>query len=88
MESKETINHPNHYQIHGMECISEMILIFGLDAVIGFCKCNAWKYRYRSSAKNGEEDLKKADWYIKELSRLEMEKEYLEAQRNKSRKDA
>jgi hypothetical protein len=54
-----------------MECIDEMVLLFGKEAVKNFCLCNIWKYRYRSNAKNGEEDIKKSDRYVqiyKELS--------------------
>ena len=43
----------------------EMILVFGKEAVKDFCKCNAWKYRYREGMKGSkEEDLKKAKNYL------------------------
>ena len=65
------VSHPNHYNREGaMECIDEMELIFGKQAVTYFCLCNAWKYRYRASDKNGEEDLKKSDWYLKKYKEL------------------
>ena len=67
----DKVNHPTHYKVHKHECIDEMVAVFGVEAVKCFCKCNAWKYRYRSSAKNGEEDLKKADWYLEKLIELE-----------------
>jgi hypothetical protein len=71
-KKKEAVNHPSHYVREGaMECIDEMLLLFGEDEVKTFCKLNAWKYRYRSADKNGDEDLKKSDWYLakyKELS--------------------
>lgn len=67
----DIVNHPPHYCREGsMECIEEMELIFGKEAVKHFCLCNAWKYRYRSSAKNGEEDIKKSDWYIQKYKEL------------------
>ena len=48
--------------------------MFGKQAVIDFCKCNAWKYRYRADFKgNKEEDYKKADWYISKAKELEDE---------------
>ena len=63
---KEKVNHPSHYnRENAMECIDEMELIFGKEAVKNFCLCNAWKYRYRASDKNGEEDIKKSDWYLR-----------------------
>lgn len=67
----ETVNHPKHYnRENGMECIDEMVLIFGIEEVKTFCKLNAWKYRYRAADKNGEEDLKKSDWYINKYKEL------------------
>ena len=42
-----------------------MELIFGGEAVLDFCICNAWKYIWRWKNKNGREDLSKAEWYIK-----------------------
>lgn len=67
----ETVNHPDHYNRSGaMECIDEMILAFGKEAVINFCICNAWKYRYRSSDKNGQEDIEKSDWYMNKVAEL------------------
>lgn len=69
--SANTATDPNHYKIHAMECWDEMEVVFGKEAVITFCKLNAWKYRYRASAKNGEEDLKKADVYLQKAKELE-----------------
>lgn len=66
-----TATDPNHYKIHAMECWDEMEVVFGKEAVITFCKLNAWKYRYRASAKNGEQDLKKADVYLQKAKELE-----------------
>ena len=67
----DAVNHPAHYcRDGGMECIDEMILVFGKEAVANFCLCNAWKYRYRASDKNGEEDLRKSDWYLKKFEEL------------------
>ena len=78
------VNHPKHYvREGGMECIDEMLLIFGTEAVKNFCVLNAWKYRYRAADKNGEEDLKKSDWYLKkyrELCEEPIEKEKTPAQ--------
>lgn len=73
-ETTDNVNHPSHYNNGGMECIDEMILIFGVEATKHFCLLNAWKYRYRANHKNGQEDLNKANWYIakyKELSENE-----------------
>lgn len=69
----DMVNHPPHYTNSGMECIDEMILIFGKEAVRNFCLCNAWKYRKRAIYKNGEEDMKKSDWYINKYKELNNE---------------
>ena len=66
----DNVNHPAHYQ-GKHECIDEMIALFGIEAVKGFCKCNAYKYRYRADRKNGDEDIKKAEWYADKLMELE-----------------
>lgn len=67
----DSVNHPSHYNREGsMECIEEMILVFGKDAVMSFCLCNAWKYRYRAADKNGAEDLRKSDWYMNMYKQL------------------
>lgn len=69
--NEEKVNHPKHYCREGaMECIDEMIILFGKEAVMTFCKLNAWKYRYRAAEKNGEEDMKKSDWYIQLYNQL------------------
>ena len=68
---KEMVHHPSHYQLHKHECIEEMIALFGIEAVIGFCKCNIHKYRYRQAGKDGERDLHKADEYMDILLDLE-----------------
>ena len=70
-KNNNAINHPSHYNREdAMECIDEMVAIFGSQAVKNFCLCNVWKYRYRASSKNGEEDLKKSDFYMKKYCEL------------------
>lgn len=70
-EKKERVNHPAHYNRPGaMECWDEMELVFGIKEVMTFCKLNAWKYRCRAIDKNGEEDLKKSDVYLKKYKEL------------------
>ena len=66
----DMVNHPPHYT-NGMECIDELELVFGTDAVKHFCLCNVWKYRKRALHKNGQEDLDKADWYMAKYKELE-----------------
>ena len=66
----DPVNHPEHYTNGGMECIDEMIMVSGVEAVKHFCVCNAWKYRYRAMSKGGKEDLEKADWYLHKYKEL------------------
>jgi hypothetical protein len=67
----DSVNHPSHYcQDGSMEAIDEMIAVFGVEAVKNFCLLNVWKYRKRAIFKNGEEDLKKSDWYMKKFVEL------------------
>ena len=73
----DNVNHPAHYNRDGaMECIREMVVVFGYEATINFCKLNAWKYRYRASEKNGAEDMAKSDWYVKKADELKSEAGY------------
>ena len=70
-QKHDAVNHPSHYCREGsMECIDEMILLFGNEEVKSFCKLNAWKYRKRALYKNGEEDMRKSDWYINKYKEL------------------
>ena len=67
----DVINHPTHYcRDNAMECFDEMVEIYGAEAVMHFCLCNIHKYRYRAADKNGEEDLKKSDWYMRKYKEL------------------
>lgn len=67
---EDMVNKPPHYN-HGMECIDEMVLVFGIEAVMIFCKLNVWKYRKRALNKNGQEDMDKSDWYINKYQELQ-----------------
>ena len=68
--TEDLVNHPNHYTNGGMECIEEMLLIFGIEWVMHFCLLNAWKYRYRALDKNGRQDMDKSHWYIVKYKEL------------------
>ena len=71
----DIIEKPEHYnRDKAIECIEEMIAVFGKKAVANFCLCNVWKYRYRANAKNGKNDLEKSDWYMKKYMELKEEK--------------
>ena len=69
MQTKEMINHPDHYlKETGFEVI-DVIEAWDLD----FCLGNAVKYIWRAGLKkNALEDLSKAVWYVnREIKRIE-----------------
>lgn len=72
---KDMVNHPSHYE-HGIECIDEMILLFGVVETMSFCKLNSHKYRKRALDKGGREDLDKSDWYMKEYAYLDSKSDF------------
>ena len=66
----DMINHPPHYEVGKYEAIDVMQEIFGDEAVMHFCECNAFKYIWRMCRKNGVEDAKKAKWYLEKYCEL------------------
>ena len=71
-EHVDMVNDPPHYKQHEMECIDEMLVVFGVQAVIDYCRCAAWNYRYRAPYKHKfKMDNDKADWYLKKAKELE-----------------
>lgn len=68
--SSDAVNSPSHYT-GKYECIDVMLETQGVVAVKAFCRCNVFKYLYRSQRKNGLEDIKKAQWYLNKLIELE-----------------
>ena len=53
------------------ESIDAMISAFGIDMVINFCKCNAFKYLWKYTNTNDEENLHKMNWYIDKQLKLQ-----------------
>lgn len=75
----DVVNHPKHYaDTCSLECINAMLITFGTNAVIDFCTCNAFKYLWRYKNKNGQEDLKKAQWYLVKAQYLGEDTEQLD----------
>lgn len=66
----DVVNSPEHYTSGSVECIDAMVETQGIEAVIGFCICNAFKYLWRHNLKNGIEDVKKASWYLNKAIQL------------------
>lgn len=67
------VNHPNHYNQGGIECIEAIkSAIAGKTGIEAFCVGNVIKYLWRFEEKNGIEDINKSIWYATYL------KNYLE----------
>lgn len=64
---KDNVNHPTHYNIGEIEVIDYIKDKLGYDEFIGYLTGNLLKYISRYKHKNGIEDLKKAEWYLKYL---------------------
>lgn len=74
---EDVVREPQHYQ-HGIfEVIDEMIIVFGVEATMQFCRMNAWKYRARAPYKGKmEQDMDKANRYLEmayEMSQIRQE---------------
>lgn len=76
IEQKDNVNKPAHYQ-GKVECIDAIeAAVEGLEGLEAVCTANVIKYVWRWKKKNGQEDLKKAEWYLKKLiSLFESDKE-------------
>lgn len=62
----DNVNHPKHYEtyIEGLEAIDIIYAALGPEKFVGYCRGNALKYLLRADAKNGTEDLEKAQVYL------------------------
>ena len=70
----DVVDRPKHYASTSIECIDAMRETQGVEATKQFCICNAFKYLWRHNSKNGDEDIKKASWYLnKAVSLMEGE---------------
>lgn len=62
----DMVNSPAHYNAAGLECI-DAIQAATLDGFEYYLQGNIMKYLWRYRYKNGNEDLKKAQWYLNKL---------------------
>lgn len=77
----DIVMEPDHYK-HGIfEVIDEMIIMFGMDNTVTFCRMNAWKYRARAQYKgNPAVDMAKSDRYLEMAYEIQqIRQEYPEA---------
>ena len=63
---QDMINNPLHYNTSEIECIDAIEAMLG-DEFPAYLQGNITKYLWRFKNKNGVEDLKKAQWYLKKL---------------------
>jgi|TARA_Y100000004_G_scaffold93421_1_gene104592 hypothetical protein len=64
----DRVNSPPHYNNGGMECIDYIQQQLS-EHFSSYCQGNVIKYLHRWRYKNGVEDLKKAEWYLKAMIR-------------------
>ena len=66
--SDSRVNHPSHYNKTKYECLDVVKeLIKDMSGVEGALFFNVFKYLWRYPHKNGIEDLKKCEFYLKDL---------------------
>lgn len=71
----DMVNHPPHYTQGGVECIDAIrAACEGRDAYEGYLTGQVIKYIWRYPFKNGLEDLRKAEFYLKRLIEKREEK--------------
>lgn len=63
----DNVNSPSHYTQGSIECIDAMEAALGVEGLKAYCRGACLKYLWRTEHKNGLEDLKKCEWYIKKL---------------------
>lgn len=63
---KDNIN-PSHYRNGKVECIDALESALSPEEFRGFLRGNVLKYNWRCMQKNGDEDLKKSQWYLDRL---------------------
>ena len=64
----DRVNSPPHYNNGGMECIDYIRQQLD-EHFSSYCQGNVIKYLHRWRYKNGVEDLRKAEWYLKAMIR-------------------
>lgn len=63
---EKNVNHPKHYASGKIECIDYLeVMVAPYAGIVAGCVQNTLKYTWRSHGKNGVEDIKKAQWYLK-----------------------
>lgn len=68
----DAVNHPQHYTQGGIETIDYLKAKLTHEQYVGFLIGNVLKYVSRFNLKNGQEDLKKAQWYLNKVVESEL----------------
>ena len=63
----DMVNRPLHYTSGTVECIDAIESALTPEEFRGYCKGNVIKYVFRERMKGGDQDLKKARWYLDAL---------------------
>ena len=72
----DMVNHPEHYNQNGVETIDIIYAYLTpkyVEPFASFCMGNIIKYLDRYKFKNGQQDLKKAQWYAIKLIDIYMD---------------
>lgn len=71
-QKQDMVNHPAHYlTANGIECWEAMYAMLGKESYVDHSVASAMKYLWRWRKKNGLEDLRKAEWWIKKAIEIE-----------------
>lgn len=63
----DPVNSPDHYRNGDVECIEAIKASMTMNEFLGYLRGNVQKYIWRYREKNGLEDLRKAEWYLRRL---------------------
>jgi hypothetical protein len=67
----DLVNAPPHYRQGGIECIDAIRAALTDEEFRGYVKGNSMKYLWREKHKGGDQDLKKAAWYLNRIETKE-----------------
>ena len=64
---EDNVNHPSHYTQGNIECIEAIKAALTPEEFRAHCKATALAYIWRETGKGGDEDIRKAVWYLNKL---------------------
>lgn len=73
VQAPDNVNQPAHYTQGGIETLDFIKAKLSTEAYKGFLQANIIKYVTRYEHKNGVEDLQKAEFYLRELIKVNKE---------------